>query len=161
MEWSRSYLKCSDFFFFCWLKRSSERENLIWIVWVSSLKCFLITIPRWSSWTCFLPTPPTLQCTPMTRHHGGLKGLNKRIHEGNTVFIINDIQLSMPPSPHNRPLFFSFFFLKSKNKPKWIHWERTVHLQSLRCSSAHKNKHHTQTHFIPGEYKLTWDAISN
>lgn len=142
MEWSRSYFKCSDFFFFfflCWLKRSSEQENLIWIVWVSTLKCFLITIPRWSSWTCFLPTPPTLQCTPMTRHHGGLKSLSKRIHEGNTVFIINNIQLSMPPSPHNRPLVFLFFFWRAKTNP-------SESIESVLCIYSHLDAaQHTKT----------------
>lgn len=128
-------------------------------VWVSAMKCFLITIPRWSRWTCFLPTLPSFSVPWWPSIMVDWRGPNKRIHEKNAVFIADDITVIYVTISTQLSSFF--FFSKSKNKPRRIHWERTVHLQSLRCSSAHKNKHHTQTHFIPGEYKLTWDAISN
>lgn len=41
------------------------------------------------------------------------EGLNKKIHKGNTVFIINDVLLSVRSSPHKCPIS-----VKSKKKKK-------------------------------------------
>lgn len=100
-------------FFFSLLKRSAVQANLICVVWVSALKCFLITFPQWSSWTGLLPTPPLLQYTLMTQHHGGLKGRDKRIREGNTTFIINDISYLC----HHLCTTGLFYFPRMKTNP--------------------------------------------
>lgn len=84
-------------------------------VWVSAMKCFLITIPRWSRWTCFLPTLPSFSVPWWPSIMVDWRGPNKRIHEKNAVFIADDITVIYVTISTQLSSFF--FFQEQKQTP--------------------------------------------
>lgn len=107
-------------------------------VWVSAMKCFLITIPRWSRWTCFLPTLPSFSVPWWPSIMVDWRGPNKRIHEKNAVFIADDITVIYVTISTQLSSFF-FFFPRAKTNPSeftesvlciYSHWDAAQHTKT-------------------------------